>query len=102
VLVAAAGAHSAGEILSESGSWTLAFDLADPRRAGAYQGVSQAGPAIGGMLAPAVVTATAIRYGTVGWALLAAVFLVAALATLALTRRATRQAPVAVMAHSSS
>ena len=101
VLLAAAGAHSAGEILSESGSWTLAFDLADPRRAGAYQGVSQAGPAIGGMLAPAVVTATAIRYGTLGWAMLAAAFLAAALATLALSRRATRGAAVAVLAQSS-
>src|SRR5262249_45546200 len=67
-----ASAHSAGEILSESGAWTLAFDLADPRRAGAYQGVSQAGPAIGGMLAPVVVTTTAIRYGAPGWAMLAA------------------------------
>jgi hypothetical protein len=98
VLLAAAGAHSAGEILSESGSWTLAFDLADPRRTGAYQGVSQAGPAIGGMLAPAVVTATAIRYGSVGWAMLAALFLAAALATLALARRAGRRIPVAVVA----
>jgi hypothetical protein len=87
VLALATVAHSLAEILSEAGSWTLSFELADPANAGAYQGVSQAGPALGAMLAPLVVTATAIEHGVAGWAALAAIFLTAALATYALVRR---------------
>jgi Major Facilitator Superfamily len=92
VLIAATSLHSAGEVLSESGAWTLAFDLADPRLAGAYQGVSQTGPAVAGMLAPALVTATAIAHGPLGWAALAAMFLAAGTATHLLTRRVSRTA----------
>jgi predicted MFS family arabinose efflux permease len=54
--------------------------------AAAYQGVSQTGAALGSMLGPLVVTATAIRHGWPGWAILAAIFLATGLATLALTR----------------
>jgi hypothetical protein len=54
--------------------------------AAAYQGVSQTGAALGSMLGPLVVTATAIRHGRPGWAILAAIFLATGLATLALTR----------------
>jgi len=84
VLVLATVAHSVAEILSEAGNWTLAFDLADPTNAGAYQGVSQTGAALGSMLAPLVVTATAIEHGWPGWAVLGAIFLVAGVSTLAL------------------
>ncbi len=87
LLVLGALAHTAGEVLSEAGSWGLAFELADPANAGAYQGVSQTGTALGNMLAPLVVTATAIDHGPAGWAVLAALFLAAGAGTLALTRR---------------
>ncbi|WP_246273837.1 MFS transporter [Phytohabitans houttuyneae] len=87
VLALATVAHSLAEVLSEAGSWTLAFELADPDNAGAYQGVSQTGAALGSMLAPLVVTATAINHGRGGWAVLAALFLAAGLSTLALVRR---------------
>ncbi|MGY2064025.1 MFS transporter [Blastococcus sp. SYSU DS0619] len=89
VLVLAALAHTAGEMWGEAGSWGLAFELADERRAGAYQGVSQTGYAIGAMLAPLVVTATAIDHGAAGWAVLGGCFLVAGLLTFAIARRAT-------------
>lgn len=81
-----AGPRSTAVRRPAPGSWGLAFDLADPRAPGAYQGVSQAGIAIGGMLAPMVVTATAIEHGTAGWAVLAAVFLAAGAATAGLAR----------------
>ncbi|WP_232343875.1 MFS transporter, partial [Actinoplanes awajinensis] len=81
LLVLAVLAASAAEVLSEAGEWSLAFDLADPRSAGAYQGVSQTGFAAGTMLAPAVVTGTAVSHGTPGWLLLAALFLTAGTAT---------------------
>jgi hypothetical protein len=87
VLVLAAVAHSLAEVVSEAGSWTLAFELADPDNAGAYQGVSQTGAALGSMLAPLIVTATAIEHGRAGWVVLAALFLAAGLSTRELTRR---------------
>lgn len=93
VLTLATVAHSLAEILSEAGSWTLAFELADPANAGAYQGVSQTGAALGSMLAPLVVTATAIQHGRAGWAVLGALFLVAGLSTLGLCRIASAGAP---------
>jgi hypothetical protein len=89
VLVPAVVAHSFGEILSEAGGWQLAFDLADPRDAGAYQGISQTGFAIGTALAPATVTATAIAHGTAGWIVLGALFLAAGAATAAIASRVT-------------
>ncbi|MBM0232314.1 MFS transporter [Micromonospora sp. STR1_7] len=87
VLTLATIAHSLAEIQSEAGRWTLAFELADPTNAGAYQGVSQMGMAVGTMLAPLVVTATAIEHGRAGWAALAALFLAAGLSTLWLAKR---------------
>jgi hypothetical protein len=87
VLVLALLAASAAEVLSEAGAWSLAFDLADPRNPGAYQGVSQTGFAIGTMLAPVVVTSTAIAHGTAGWLALATLFLAAGAGTHRLATR---------------
>jgi hypothetical protein len=92
VLVVAVVAHSLGEMLSEAGGWELAFELADPRNPGAYQGISQTGFAIGTALAPAAVTSTAITHGTPGWLLLGAVFLAAGAGTAVLTTATTRDA----------
>ncbi|GIH19485.1 MFS transporter [Rugosimonospora africana] len=92
VLALATVAHSFAEILSEAGSWTLAFELADPANAGAYQGVSQTGAALGSMLAPLVVTATAIEHGLAGWAVLGVLFLLAGSSTMALVHRQVRRA----------
>jgi MFS family permease len=93
LLVAGGLAHAAGEVLCEAGSWGLAFELADPASAGAYQGVSTTGAALGNMLAPLVVTATAIDHGTAGWAFLAALFLAAGAGTLAVAKGMFRPAP---------
>jgi hypothetical protein len=87
VLVLAVLAHSGGEIISEAGGWELSFELADPHNAGAYQGVSQTGFAVGGMLAPAVVTATAISHGPPGWLLLGGLFVAAGAGTRAVSGR---------------
>lgn len=87
VLVLATVAHSLAEILSEAGNWTLAFELADPTNTAAYQGVSQTGPALGSMLGPLLVTATAINHGWAGWMVLGVLFLTAGLLTLGLARR---------------
>ncbi|HWV78625.1 MAG TPA: MFS transporter [Isoptericola sp.] len=98
LLLLAAVAHSLGEVLSEAGGWGMAFELADPRRAGAYQGLSQTGYALAGMVAPVVVTALPIRFGTPGWLVLGAVFVVAGAGAAWVARRAAdaRPAPEAV------
>lgn len=90
VLVVAAVAHSLAEITSSAAGWSLSFEMAPTDRVGAYQGVYGTGYAVGAMVAPAVVTLTAIDLGTLGWAVLAAVFLAAALGIAALASRAAR------------
>ncbi|MFI2104344.1 MFS transporter [Isoptericola sp. NPDC019693] len=93
LLVLAAVAHSLGEVLSEAGGWGMAFELADPRRAGAYQGLSQTGYALAGMAAPVVVTALPIRYGTPGWLALGGIFVVAGAGAAWVARRAADARP---------
>ncbi|WP_454856184.1 MFS transporter [Promicromonospora soli] len=87
LLVVAALAHSVGEILGEAGGWGMAFELAEPRHAGAYQGLSQTGYALAAMVAPALVTATAIEHGTPGWLGLAALFVAAGTGAAVVARR---------------
>ncbi|GAA3635300.1 MFS transporter [Kineosporia mesophila] len=90
VLVTAVAVHSLGEVLSEAGGWELAFELADPARPGAYQGLSATGAAVGAALAPVVITSTAIAHGLPGWLLLGGVFVSAGAGTQTLSRRTTR------------
>jgi hypothetical protein len=92
LLVLAVAAHTFGEIVSEAGGWELAFELADPRNPGAYQGVSQAGIAIGRALAPIVVTSTALTLGPPGWLLLGGIFLAAGAGSRAVTAHGARPA----------
>lgn len=93
LLVLGALALAAGEVFSEAGNWGLAFELADPRSAGAYQGVSQTGYAVAAMLAPTAVTVSAISHGTPGWALLAVSFLAAGVTTAGIAKRAAARTP---------
>lgn len=90
LLIGAVLLHTFAEILSSAGTWSLSFELADPVRPGAYQGVFAMGFSLGSMLAPVVVTATALDHGMPGWAVLACVFLGSAVGVRALTRRACR------------
>lgn len=88
VLVIAAIGHAFAEVLSQAGGWGLSFELADPVRAGAYQGVFGMGYSVGALAAPLVVNATAISHGLAGWAILAVIFLVSGLGTAWIARRA--------------
>ncbi|MFC7261803.1 MFS transporter [Streptomyces lutosisoli] len=78
------------EVLSAAGGWTLGYELADARAHGVYQGVFGSGMSAGMMAGPALITVTAIRHGTAGWALLAVLFAVAGLAVRPAARWARR------------
>ena len=80
VLLVAALVHAAAELWGEAGSWTLSFDLADERTAGAYQGLSTMGYAVATMIAPLLVTTTVFSHGPAGWAMLAGLFVLVGLA----------------------
>jgi hypothetical protein len=88
VLLVAGLLGSWAEVWCEAGGWGLAFELADPRSAGAYQGLAQTGYALANMAAPAVVTVTAVDHGFPGWVLLGALFVAAGVAVGTLARRA--------------
>ncbi|TYL54599.1 MFS transporter [Agromyces mariniharenae] len=90
VIVIAAIAHAFAEVLSQAGGWGLSFELADPVRAGTYQGVFSMGYSLGAMVAPLFVTSTALTFGLGGWAILGAVFLASGLGTWAIARVAAR------------
>ena len=90
VLCLAALASSAAETQGEAGGWGMAFELADPARAGAYQGLSQTGMALALMLGPAVVTTTAIDHGTPGWIALGGLFAATGAATALVANHAAK------------
>ncbi|MBO0980365.1 MFS transporter [Microbacterium sp. SD291] len=98
VLITGTIAHTFAEILSQAGAWGLSFELADPVRAGAYQGVFGMGFSLGALASPLVVNATAITFGLAGWAILAAIFLAAAAGIWVIARRAAAAASATVPA----
>ncbi|TXK19706.1 MFS transporter [Homoserinibacter sp. GY 40078] len=85
--------HALAEVLSQAGAWGLSFELADPDRPGAYQGVYSMAFAVGSMVAPLVIAATALEHQFLGWIALAAMFLLAAAGVTAIAFRAARTAP---------
>jgi MFS family permease len=89
LLIAGACAHTMAEILSSAGGWGLSFELADITRAGAYQGVFALGTALALMIAPSVITLTALQHGAAGWLMLAVVFMTAAGGVTVIARRAS-------------
>ncbi|WP_350275056.1 MFS transporter [Kribbella sp. HUAS MG21] len=97
VLLLGALASSAAETRGEAGSWGMAFELADPARAGAYQGLSQTGLSLAMMLAPVVVTTTAIDHGTTGWIVLGALFAITGTASAVVANRAAAHRDLATV-----
>jgi MFS family permease len=87
-LVIATLAHTFAEVLSSAGVWGLSFELADQRRAGAYQGVFGLSWSVSTMVAPLVIT-LAVSNGLLGWAALAVVFLLSAFGVWWIARRAS-------------
>lgn len=94
VLLVAGTAHAFAEVLSQGGFWGLSFELADPVKAGAYQGMGGTFYSLGATFAPLVITSTALDLGLPGWAILAAMFLLSALGMTAIALRAASPRPV--------
>ncbi|BCY07494.1 MFS transporter [Actinoplanes sp. L3-i22] len=95
VLLLAVALGTAGEVLSQAGAWLLSYDLAADHATGAYQGVFNAGTSAGLMIAPVVVTGTAIDHAPWGWAVPAALFALSGLAMVPAVRWAARRRTLA-------
>lgn len=91
VLLLAGVVQTVGELLCSAVGWALSYELADPAAPGAYQGVFNSGFAAAVMLAPLLVTSTALRFGLAGWALLAALFAVSGIALVPVGRWAANR-----------
>ena len=89
ILLAGAAVQTMAEVVCSAVGWTMSYDLADPSAPGAYQGVYATGFALASMLAPIVVTSTALKFGFAGWATLAAIFALAGLALVPVSRWAS-------------
>jgi len=90
ILLAAGTAHAFAEVFSQAGTWGMSFELADPMKAGAYQGIIGTFYSVGATFAPLVVTATALNLGMPGWGILAAIFLLSAAGMTVIAIRAAR------------
>lgn len=75
VLILAMVLHVIGELLASTGSWSIAFELADQNRQGAYQGLWRMG--FGGMnvIGPSLVIFFAIGLGQIGWLIMGGIFI---------------------------
>jgi MFS family permease len=89
-LVAGGIAHAFSEVLSQGAGWGLAFELADPASAGAYQGLVGMGYGVLGAVGPPLLAITVLSLGMVGWLILGVMFVAASLGILVIGRRAAR------------
>lgn len=80
VLVAGAVVQVVGEMLHGAGSWEIGFGLAPADRQGQYQGFYGTGTAVARTVGPLLLTTLVLGGGVVGWLVLGALFLTAALA----------------------
>jgi MFS family permease len=78
------------ELFDSAGEWGLQAELSDPARRGEYQGVSQLGYTVGSVWAPAAYTFLAMKWGTPGWLIIAAIVAGAAIAIHPAARAAER------------
>ncbi len=93
VVVAAAGAHLAGELWFIASKWGLTLDLTPPGHTGQYQGAASTTQAAAQMISPALMTLLIGSWGQPGWFILAALFASSGLAAIPTTRWAIRTRP---------
>ncbi|MEV5411271.1 MFS transporter [Thermopolyspora sp. NPDC052614] len=90
VLLVAAAIQVFGEMMQGASGWELSFALAPDGKQGQYQGFYGMAPQIARMLGPVLVTTLLIGWGTPGWLVLGALFLLAGLAVGPAVRLAER------------
>jgi MFS family permease len=95
VLLVAASLQVTGEMMQSAGAWEISFGLAPAHQQGQYQGLFGTGTAVARMLGPVLLTVLIIGWGTAGWLLLGALFLVAGLVNGPTVRWAQRRPVVA-------
>jgi MFS family permease len=93
VLLIAGIAHTFAEVLSQGAGWGLAFELADPKSAGAYQGLVGMGWGMLSAVGPPLIAVTALQFGMLGWLMLAVLFLASAFGVYVIGRRAAPLTP---------
>jgi len=90
IVLVAAGLHVTGELLFVASSWGLSVPLMPKDAPSEYQGAFATGEAVALMLAPALMTTLVAGWGQPGWLVLAAIFLIPALAVASATGWALR------------
>jgi MFS family permease len=78
------------ELFQSASQWGLVAELSDPRRRGEYQGAARLGRTLGTVWAPAAYTFLAMSWGPPGWAVIAAIVVVATVVMHPATRAAER------------
>ncbi|MGW0761970.1 MFS transporter [Streptomyces sp. NPDC002814] len=90
VLVCAVVCFTFGEMWTSAGSWTLSYELADPRAPGDYQGVFGMTSGIGMVVGPVVATTVALPFGLWGWLVIGACYVLLGTGTRSVVRIRTR------------
>ncbi|MFJ6842793.1 MFS transporter [Streptomyces griseoluteus] len=80
-----------GEMFQSAGQWSLSFGLAPTRSRVEYLATFHIGSSVQVAVGPLLMTVGVINNGTVGWAVLAAVFLLTAMAVRPVTVAAARR-----------
>lgn len=84
-----------GEMFQSAGQWSLSFGLAPTRSRVEYLATFHLGSSVQVAVGPVLMTVGVINNGTVGWAILAAVFLLAGLAVRPVAAAAARRPQIA-------
>ncbi|GAA1997070.1 MFS transporter [Catenulispora subtropica] len=95
LLALAATAHVAGELLFMASGFGISVGLTPPNAHGEYQGTFATGQAAAQMVAPSVMALVVVHTATVGWFILAGVFLLAGIGTLRTAEYALRRGKAA-------
>jgi MFS family permease len=90
ILFAAVAVHTAGELFFLGSGYGLSVGLTPEDAHGEYQGMFNAGEGAAMMLAPGLLTALLVGWGTGGWLLLAGVFLLSGTGLMITSRWALR------------
>lgn len=91
VLLAAAAVHVVGEMFFVGSGYGVSVGLTPEDAHGEYQGVFLSGQTAAMMLAPGIMTALLVGMGIGGWLVLAALYLVGGVGTVAVSAWALRQ-----------